>query len=155
MTAVITRAAPPNRLAKLIRMPGGVTLAEALSRAQENVAGLAEPALALLDAELARLADAGARLLAAPDDAVALQTLYASAAEIAAIAEVAGQKPVGQAAWSVCDLADRFREPGRFSAPALHVHLTALRRLRAPATDGDGPARTAMLEGLTQVVQTI
>ena len=59
-----------------------------------------------------------------------------------------GLNQLVEAAFSLCELADRMRASEKWSAPAIEVHLAALRLFRTPAPAAEG---AAVLQGLHKV----
>lgn len=137
-----------NRLARVVSMPGGKRLIDAIADADANLLTIEEPCLEALDATLARI-----RLVAsqdAPDDD-ALEDIYQRANEALGLAGLFGLPDLGKAAYSLCELIDSRAEGKGCSPQALAVHVDSLRLLRA----GDAiPAaeRDKILAGLSAVV---
>jgi hypothetical protein len=152
MSAVIRRN-PVNRLAQLMRTPGGKPVSQALADAQSNLETLRETCLPAMDAKLAEVQAIVARCKTAPTPSD-LKRLYAIGNEILEIAGVNGMKELGEAAFSLCELIDRFVTFRRYSWPALQVHLDGLLALRA--AEGACSEHTKdVLTGLRQVSETI
>lgn len=150
---IVIRRNPVNRLAALIRKPGGISVAEALQAAQDNLKSVESECLNAMDEKLAQIADLVARCKDSPSEKD-LQTLYGLGNDVLEVAGVFDMTPLSEAAFSLCDLIDRFKTYGRFSYPALMVHLQALQALRVMEGDSD-PAAKSMLDGLRKVVDTI
>jgi len=149
--STVRRIKVENRLAKLVEMPGGISLAEALERADSNLEQVKDEYLAELDCKIAQieqLEGGGGK----PDPA-AIDALYAASNEMVAIAGVFGLGELGQAAYSFCELLDRLRQSGGWSAQAVAVHIGAMKLLRHPqAAESHGGCK-AVLEGLRQVTE--
>ncbi len=141
-----------NRLAKMIREPGGVRVEDALRDAESNLETLRDGCLESIDSRLAgieqlhRQTEAGASL-------EQMDAMYAQASDIHSVAGVFGLGELGQAAFSLCELVDRLRAAGRWDAKAVEVHLNALRLFREPSPHP--AAATAVLEGLGRVTNRI
>ena len=150
--SVVTRLRPVNPLAGLIDKPGGLRVSEAVAAAEANLESVRGPALERLDAILAEMeACAGA---VAGHDAAALDTLYRLSNEVVGVAGVFGYAPMGEAAYSLCDLLDVSRAAGAWRAAAVAVHLRTLRLLRSQGGPAADPAACqALLEGLRQLAQ--
>ena len=137
-----------NRLAKLIQQPGGSKVAEVLQRADDNLETIRANCLLAVDRQLEEItrlrADAGPNPSLEVKDAV-----YQLASDIHGVAGVFGLEALGQAAFSLCELADRLRRSDRWSQDAIDVHIAALRLLRHPEGAVDG---AQMLEGLHKVL---
>lgn len=152
----LTHPAPRNRLGQLVARPGGITVSEALERAEAGLSEMAEPWAEALDEAIAKLGVACAALRERPRDASALTAAYALADEIVGLAGPAKLEAVGRAAYSLCDLLDRAQSGG--AAPvdlrAVQVHLQALALLRRPASETGGESgRSAILDGLAQLAK--
>jgi hypothetical protein len=150
---IVIRRNPVNRLAALIRKPGGISVAEALQAAQDNLNSVREQCLSVMDEKLGEIAGIVSRCKENPADAD-LKALYALGNDVLEVAGVFGMNPLSEAAFSLCDLLDRFKTLRRYSYPALVVHLQALQALRA-SPDEPGPEAKTMLDGLRRVVDTI
>jgi hypothetical protein len=148
MSAVM-RVPWENRLAKLVRKPGGVKLNEAVLQAEENLKSVQDSCLEALDGYLAETERLHVEGGAKPSEE-AKESIYQLANDIHGMAGVFGLGDLGDAAFSLCELVDRLRAAGRWNAASVEVHLSALRLLRVP---GEGHAD--MLEGLRRVVARI
>lgn len=148
MSTVIVRR-PVNRLAKLIRTPGGPTVAQAIADVDERLGAIREPALAELLSLMAAV-QALARVFGpAPADQEIL-AVYNLCNEMLAIAQVAGYPQLGQAALSLCELLDGSMTRKVWSPSAVRVHLDGLLLLADPAQDAE--QSEAIVAGLRQVV---
>jgi len=148
MSAVM-RVPWENRLAKLIRKPGGVKLNEAVRQAEENLKSVQDSCLEALDGYLAEIERLHVEGGSKPSEA-AKESIYQLANDIHGMAGVFGLGDLGDAAFSLCELVDRLRAAGRWNAASVEVHLSALRLLRLPGGDhGD------MIEGLRRVVARV
>ena len=152
--SVVTRLRPVNPLAGLIDKPGGLRVSEAVAAAEANLEAVRGPALERLDAVLAQMdACAGA---VEGYDAAAFDLLYRLSNEIVGVAGVFGYAPMGEAAYSLCDLLDVSRAAGTWRAAAVGVHLRTLRLLRQQGGPAADPAACqALLEGLRQLSQQL
>ncbi len=148
MTAVM-RVPWENRLAKMIREPGGVKLNEAVRQADENLESVRDSCLEALDGYLAEIERLHSEGGASPSEE-AKEQIYQLANDIHGVAGVFGLDDLGHAAFSLCELVDRLRAARRWTAASVEVHLAALRLLRHPGGEhGD------MLEGLRRVVARV
>ena len=138
-----------NRLARLIRRPGGAKVADVLKRADENLESIRADCMTALDRhleEIGRLrAQSGRKASIEVKDAI-----YRLGNDIHGVAGVFGLTELGEAAFSLCELADRLRLSDRWSQAAVDVHISALRLLRHPEGAGDS---ARVLAGLRQVVE--
>jgi len=136
-----------NKLSEITSRPGGRRVADALRAAEARVLEKHGDLAAALPEASARLKD----LLDGSDanPGGALEGLYTEANQIFALAAVLERKPLATAAYSLCDVADGFRESGEISWQALRVHVDAIRLLVQGTGSADADA--AILEGLRQV----
>ena len=149
---VITRR-PENRLSKVVFLPGGKTIAQALDDAQANLDEIRSESLDLLRAKLEQIQAIGRKAQTAPD-AADLATLYALSGEVLDIAGLFGLPELGQAAFSLCELLDRLKSRKAWNWPAVQVHLHGLLVLADPdKTPPDG--RQSVVDGLRQVCQRV
>lgn len=145
--SVIRRFSPVNRLAALIHAPGGLKTGEAVEAAERNLESVRGEAMARLDAVIAEL-----ETLAAGGGAADIERMYSLSNEIVGVAGVFGYGPMGDAAYSLCELLDHLRTQGGWSAEGVAVHLQTLRLLRSAGGPGADPkACAAILEGLRKV----
>lgn len=153
---LIRHPAPKLRLTRLLSRPDGLTVAEALERADARLAEIVPPCATALHEALDQLAAACARLQGAPADEAAQGAAYRAADEVLGLAGPAKAEDLGAAAYSLCDLIDRFQTGAPFRPQAVQVHLDALSLLRRPASETGGEAcRRAVLDGLTRVVRSV
>jgi len=149
---VITRR-PDNRLAKVVWLPGGKTIAQALDEAQANLDEIRAESLDLLRAKLEQMQALGRRSAQEPKLAD-LEALYALSGEVLDIAGLFGLPELGQAAFSLCELLDRLKSRKAWNWPAVQVHLHGLVILadpdKTPSED-----RQSVVEGLRQVCQRV
>ena len=139
---------PKPRLAKLLRMPGGLPVPEALEQAQANLAAIRPTCVAELDSLLAQAEARFEALGTGPDDA-GMADIYAIAVRGIGGGEVCRLPAVDVALTSLCDLIDHLRSDGRCDRPAIGVHLRAWRLLMSAELPAAGSA--ALLDGLRQV----
>jgi HPt (histidine-containing phosphotransfer) domain-containing protein len=133
--------APTNRVAELLRRPGGVTAAEACARAERRVEAVRESSLAALDEKITALAASG-------DTPIA--EIYSVATEIYSVAGTFGLKELAEAAQSLCELLNGAGRDDKFQ-DSVRVHVDALRTLRRPELSSDATARAAVVAGLRRV----
>lgn len=132
---------PKQRLARLLRMPGGKSVAAALQDADAALAALDEGL-----AEIARLLPL-TRSLADGEAREARTRIYHEANAMVGVAHVAGLPHLDRAAYGLCELADGLMAQGRWDADAVAVHVQALHLLRQ-AQFGDA---MTVLDGLEKV----
>jgi hypothetical protein len=135
----------PNRLAKVVQLPGGRTVAEALRAADRKIDSVREACVGALPAKVASLTayvDQGR-----VDPAKALDGMYRTADEIFSVAGAFSLHPLAEAAYGLCDLVDCFRTEGPVNWQAISVHVNGIRLL---ATGEVGEA-DVVLSGLREV----
>ena len=139
---------PKPRLAQLLRMPGGLPVAEALEQAEQNLEGIRPTCVSELQA-LLELADARFQGLAAEADDAGVADLYAIAVRGIGGGQVCGLPGVDEALTSFCDLLDHLRSNGRYDRAAIGVHVSSWRLLMSADLPPEGSA--AILDGLRRV----
>jgi hypothetical protein len=150
--STVRRHAVPNRLAHFVNTADGITLAEALARADAKLEEIRPPSLERIDEALAAL---GVRAPATPEP-VEVDRLYRLANELAGTAGVFGLAGLGRAAYSLCELLDAQRGAAAWNAAAVTVHLEGMRLLRAEDSGALAPpAVAAVLAGLDKVVARV
>ena len=140
-----------NRMAKMVREPGGVRLSDALEQAGKNLDSIQMECLAVMDGqiqEMERLCAEGGRQ---PDDEIKHQ-IYDLANDVLAVAGSFRLTELGQAAFCLCELVDRLRTSGKWNQAAVEVHLSAFRLLRFPDPGADRSSVVLGLKGLTERV---
>jgi hypothetical protein len=149
---VITRR-PENRLSKVIWIPGGKTIAQALEDAQSSLDEIRAESLDVLRAKLEDIQILGRKAEKNPN-AGDVKALYLLSSEVLDTAGLFGLPELGQAAFSLCELLDRLGSRKTWNWPAVQVHLHGLLVLADP--DKTPPeARQSVVEGLRQVCQRI
>ena len=149
---VITRR-PQNPLGKVIWIPGGKTIAQALDDAQGNLDEIRGQELDVLRTKLEEIQVLGKKNQLTPK-AADIGTLYALSGEVMDIAGMFGLPELGQAAFSLCELLDRLHSRKTWNWPAVQVHLHGLLVLADP--DKTPPeARSAVVDGLRQVCERV
>ncbi|WP_395673327.1 hypothetical protein [Phenylobacterium sp.] len=138
---------PKPRLAKLLKMPGGLPVAEALERAQANLEMIRPTCLAELQA-LLELTEARLEAMGQEFDDEGMADLYAIAVRGIGGGEVSGAPSVDLALTSLCDLLDHLRTTKRYDRAAIAVHVQSWRMLMAM---GRQPGASKVIEGLRQV----
>jgi hypothetical protein len=149
---VITRR-PENRLGKVIWIPGGKTIAQALEDAQSNLDEIRSKELDVLRAKLEEIQKLGKKNELTPN-AADIGALYALSSEIIDSAGLFGLPELGEAAFSLCELLDRLRSRKTWNWPAVQVHLHGLLILADPDKT-PLEARSAVVEGLRQVCERV
>ncbi len=143
---VVRRFYPDVRLKQLLAEPGGISVGEAIERANRCVESIRGDCLAAVDRKLSSIM---ALSHAGPGEAG--EDIYRLANEIYSEAGVFGLTELSRAAHSLCQLMSSVDE-GAWPKEAIAVHINAMRALRRPDVAGDDQARSAVLKGLRSVV---
>ena len=153
MTAA-TFIAWENRLAKMVKEPGGVRIGQALEQAGQNLESIQVSCLEAMDAQIEEMerlcADGGRR----PAEEIK-NHLYDQGNDVLAVAGAFHLEELGEASFSLCELVDRLRTRGKWNQAAVEVHLSAFRLLRQPDPGGDRSSVILGLKGLTDRVAAI
>ena len=144
----VRKFAATNRLADMIRVPGGKTIASALADGEAAVECYRPEVIEDIDARITRLEALSAD--AAPDGDV----VYRESLGVIDHAGLFGLEAVGRAAYSLCELVERMQARSQWDAPAVRVHVGALRLLRGLADQG-GAESQAVLGGLSAVLAKV
>jgi len=140
---------PERGLRARITLPGGKTLAQAVTDAEEHIEIHRPDVVRDIDAriaELERIAEgAGA---AEPANA---DRLYGEASAIVENAGLFDLEDVGQAAYSLCELVDRFGQKRVWDGRSIEVHVGSIRMLRG-LPEAATAERAQLLTGLNAVL---
>jgi hypothetical protein len=142
---------PKLRLATQLQEAGGITVAEAVETATENLEILRPQVLNTLQAAATELLDAMRRL---PRDfsPEPLQELYAIASRAVGMGGLCGSPGADVVLHSLCDLVDRLVNTGRCDPPAIAVHVQTLQLLAFNIGGANDEKMTAkVLSGLKKV----
>jgi hypothetical protein len=139
---------PKPRLAELLRTPGGLPVAEAVERAQQNLEAIKPTCVAELTA-LLELCEAGFASQGEAFDEAAVKGLYSLAVKGIGAGEVCGAPAVDMALTSFCDLLDSLRTLERYDREAVGVHVRAWRLLMSAGLPDAGARQ--ILDGLLKV----
>jgi len=143
---------PPVRLAKLLRTPGGLPVAEAVERASAGLLGLRKDCLVELKAVLEE-AEAIAARAGEAFQADLLAQLYTVVSKPIGVPSTCGLAAVDTALISLSDLLDYLKGQQRWDANAVAVHLRAFRLLLQTEGAADAAGTQAILAGLRQISQ--
>lgn len=137
-----------SSLARQIHEPGGRRVTDAQRQAGEALEGHREDAMAAISATLAQL---DTLCEEAPEGAG--QRVYELASSIVDLAGYFDTGPLFEAAYSLCEVADRMNQAETWHWPSVHVHLQALRLILA---GGCRVGRTSdtLLAGLRSITQS-
>lgn len=141
--STVRRFRPENRLARLLKAPGGISIGQAIDNAAALLENIRESCMGALDRKLDVLANMAARPAAPTRD----EAMYLLANEIFSESGSFGLSELSAAAYSLCTLLDSTETSPR-RAGTIRVHIESMRALRHPDMAGDQAARAAVLEGL-------
>jgi hypothetical protein len=139
---------PKQRLAQLLKLPGGLPVQEALEAAHANLAELQPACMSELQEALSAAETIFAGIGQGYDDQAVVE-LYNAAVRSIGLGDVCGAKSVDVALHSLCDLLDHFRTHQRYDGEAVGVHLRAWRLLINTELPEEGAQ--AVLAGLNKV----
>jgi len=139
---------PKQRLAQLLKTPGGLPVAEAIAAAQGNLAQLKPLCIGELDRLLATAEKIFAALGSAYDED-GVGALYETAVRGIGLGDVCGAGSVDIALHSLCDLLDHLQTHHRYDPEAVGVHLRAWKLLISTELPPEGAQ--AVLAGLNKV----
>jgi hypothetical protein len=148
----IIKRRPTNRLAKLIRLPGGRTIGAIEIDVEARMEALKDACLLVLQGKVQEIVGAAGKAPRPPGDED-LGRLYALCKDVLGLAGVAQLEDAGRAAMSFCRLLDGWRGGKAWTAAPFDVHLAALQLLAQPESDLDETAREHMIQGLNAVVR--
>ncbi len=148
---VVVRHIPvKNRLAALIKMPGGKKLKDALSDAERNLETVKADCVSQIDAlvgEIQTLASG-----AGDPDLAARERLYDLGNQIVSLAGTFGMSGLGRAAYSLCELIDVTLDADGCPRGEIRVHAESLQLLRHAERLGEA-GEAAVLEGLAKIIR--
>lgn len=143
---------PKRQLGALLRAPGGLPLAEAITRASANLGTVAGQCVAELGKMIGE-AEALMRQCPAAYDKAFLAELYGLVSPPIGLASVCGLNAIDVALHSLCDLVDHLGATGRWDVEAMQVHVQALKLLLHTESAQDAKQTEAVLSGLRRVSQ--
>lgn len=129
-------------------LPGGMSVADSIRRAETNLKGLA-PASTMSLEDLLRAAEYTYGRLSSDFDGGALNRLYVTAAEGIGLGSLCGRPHVDDILVSLCDLLQGLSGRGSNDRLAISVHMSAWRMLMTHALNAS--EIKALLEGLRKV----
>jgi hypothetical protein len=139
-----------NRLAKVVRAPGGRTVDQAVKAAETRIEAVREVSLASLieKAEtMAQIAAAGRR----GEQAKPFDAIYDISNAIYGLAGAFGLTALAEACFSLCDLADGFRGGEEANWAAIDVHVDGVRLLASLGARVGKADAESILDGLRRV----
>ncbi len=119
-----------RRLAGLVNRPGGITASEAVAAAETNLATIRDRGLEEITGTMLRVQALGDKLRVKPDTALQME-LYSASNSLVGIAGVFGLGALGEVAFSLCNLLDRFRAAGVWRFASVQIHLDSMRLAQA------------------------
>lgn len=139
-----------HRLSAQIRRAGGRTVEQALEAAGAALDQHRDAAFAAIEKTLAKLeAAAGPERAGTTPDRI-----YDLSSEILDVAGLFGAQPVCEAAWSLCELADRLRTRGEWDWAGVDVHVRALRLCMGVPREAWSDLQS-VLDGLREVTERV
>jgi len=150
MTSTARVFAVENKLSQIAREPGGRTIENAVRAAETRVESTRAASIASL-VEKAEQMTALAAQGRASGDATTFDRIYDMSNVIFGLAGSFGLKPLAEAAFSLCDLADWFRGGEPANWPAIDVHVDGIRLLATLGDKAGAAGAESILEGLRRV----
>jgi hypothetical protein len=139
---------PPQRLTKVLKEAGGVSVRSALLDAKREVGTLKDKCRVELDRRLVAV-DATFAGLAQQATPERIQNLYDATNHMVGLGVVAGRPAFDAAALSLCALLDRIIRTETYDPAAVAVHVNAFRLLLK--VEGDIQATAKIVAGLQQI----
>ena len=152
MSAVVRKRAPDNRLAKVLRTPGGRTVRDIDADVGARLGALRASCLDELRDHVAGIEQLGERS-ARPRSDAELDAVYRQANAVVGLSGVAGMDHVGEACLSLCRLVDGFRNGKPWNPAAFQVHVQSIQLLTHAGADLGPDVARATVDGLAGVVQ--
>lgn len=143
---------PQIKLAKLLRTPGGLPVADAVKRAGANLQGLKKDCLAELKTTLDQ-AETIANRAGAEFNAELTAELYTVVSTPIGIPSVCDLASIDTALISLADLLDHLKTHKTWDGNAVAVHLRACRLLLHTEGASDAAGTQQILSGLRKVSQ--
>lgn len=150
MTSPSRTFAVENKLAIITREPGGRTIENAVRAAETLVEATRAASIASLLEKAEQLTVLAAEGRTSGDSA-AFKSIYDLSNAIYGLAGSFGLKPLAEAAFSLCDLADAFRSGEPANWPAIDVHVDGIRLLASLGEKAGAAGSESILEGLRRV----
>lgn len=150
MTSPSRTFAVENKLAIITREPGGRTIENAVRAAETLVEATRAASIASLLEKVDQMTVLAAEGRTSGDPA-AFKSIYDLSNAIYGLAGSFGLKPLAEAAFSLCDLADAFRSGEPANWPAIDVHVDGIRLLASLGEKAGAAGSESILEGLRRV----
>ncbi len=133
---------PELRLKQLLEEPGGITIADALMRADDAIEASRDAGLKAVDEKISAIA-----VCEREDAGDTTDTCYKLSNEIYAEAGMMRLSELSDVAHNLCELLSGGASEA-VSKRAIRVHIDAMRALRSPAASSSRDLRRAVLEEL-------
>ncbi len=154
MTKDIQFFYPPNTLGNAMKKPGGISISDALVRANSNLDDIRDTCLVELDGKIAAIEKAAGSATVSPDQA-SLNRIYTLGNEILGEAGALGLIELSTVGRSLCELTSVPDEATKVDPRMIRVHIDAMKSLRRPEADADPKMRTALLNGLRKMTSKV
>ena len=138
---------PPNRLARLLKRSGGLSVSTAVRVAERNLDGIRQACRDALNGQF----DEMKAVLETPALSIAEKRtrLYRLSNDVFGCAGAVGMSHLSDAAYSLCEALDRMTMADAWQAESIEVHVAALLALKS--VDGQDQICQQILDGLRQV----
>ena len=141
---------PKHRLSTLLKKPGGKTVADAVTAANQGLATIQADCAAAVAELLVGLNSLWAARRESLDQP-ALEELYKECNRLVGVADAAGLVALDRSAFSLCDLLDRMMASDRWDRESIEVHIQALNLLQNPQFASQAVVVREVLLGLGEV----
>jgi len=141
-----------SRLSRFISQPGGISVRDALKRADAGIESLRIPCIADVDATLAEIDSRFAPATPGRDNE-SLEDLYQLSARIIDVSICLEGSGIDAAARRLCELVDVSQTLGVRDWESIEVHIHALKLLRAAGLSMSDTQRGAVISGLAKVTR--
>lgn len=139
-----------NKLAQLLREPGGRTAEQAVKAAEGRIEAQRDVTLAALIDKADQMAAMAAEGRGTSDPEL-FGRIYDLSNAIYGLAGAFGLKALADAAFSLCDLSDSYRSGDEANWPAVDVHVDGVRLLATLGEKAGTAGGEAILDGLRRV----
>ncbi|OYX34944.1 MAG: hypothetical protein B7Y99_04795 [Caulobacterales bacterium 32-69-10] len=141
---------PQNRLASLLKRPGGVKVSAAVAAAEANLQEIQGEIVAEVDRALELIQPAAKAAAEGARDAQ--RQVYAHAHVVAGLAATGGLEDIGAAALNLCKLVDVYIAEESWNVEAVAVHLSVMSLLRSSSGQEEAALRRCILAELSNIV---
>ena len=141
-----------RRIAQLVMRPGGITVTEAVTAAEQSLDKLRDRGLAEISSTIERMSAAATELALGLDESRAGE-LYTLSNSLIGVAGVFGKDGLGEIALRLCTLIEMSLLAKRWDSQSVRLHVDSLRLL---ADNNLSPAEVAKIgSALRQVVDRL